>query len=383
MYDAIIVGARAAGSPTAMLLARQGHSVLVVDRVTFPSDTFSTHFVTAPGTALLKRWGALERLEKLGVPIFDKILLSIAGNVVSTTDLFGPLEVCSPRRTDLDTTLRDIAAEAGAEIRMSTTVTELVTNDAGRVGGVRLRDADGNVTEETASVVVGADGRTGIVARTVEPDHRDEHEIHGSGLYAYFDDFEYPGEFAAFLDGAFLFAFPTGPRSACVGTEIDNAHDDEVRADPEAAFWKRIASDEDLHRRVKAATRDGRWHTGELPAGWFRHAAGPGWALVGDAACNKDPLLGHGITDAFVGAELLSQAIHEGLAGGDGDLDAALRRYDAALWHHLRPIYEASRDAAVNFDKPGDELFAAVAPAQLLIGEERIMVESGGPTLNI
>lgn len=378
MYDAIIVGARCAGSPTAMLLARQGHSVLVVDRAQFPSDVWSTHFITGAGTALLRRWGAIERLEARGVPMFDHVLLNVAGNAMSTKDVFGANEVCSPRRTDLDTTLRDMAIEAGAEVRMGTSVTEIVRDDSGRVTGVQLRDEAGNLVEESARVVVGADGRTSLVARAVEPASRDEHAIHGTGFYAYFDDFDYDSEFAGALDGSFVFAFPTGARSACIGTEVASHHDDRVRSDPEAFFYERIAGDADLTKRVQAATRDGRWHIGELPAGWFRHAAGPGWALVGDAAATKDPLLGHGITDSFIGAELLATAIHEGLAG---DLDAALARYDDALWRVLQPVYEASRDAAVDLDKSGDELFGAIVPVQMLIAEEKAMIEAGGPTL--
>lgn len=361
-----------------MLLARQGHDVLVVERTKFPSDTFSTHFVTAAGTALLERWGARPPLEARGVPFFDHVLLNVGGNVMNTRDVFGSRSVCSPRRTDLDIVLRDMAIAAGAEVRMETSVTDVLRDDSGRVTGVALRAPDGSVSEEHAPVLVGADGRTGIVARSVEPVDRDRHEIRGAGLYAYFDDFEYSSEYAAMVDGAFLFAFPTGERSACIGCEIDRSHDDAVHADAEAVFWERIGADHELATRVKAATRDGRWHVGELPEGWFRHASGPGWALVGDAAVMKDPLLGHGITDSFVGAELLAQAINEGLAG---DMDAALAKYDEALWRDLRPIYEASRDAAANFDKPGDELFAAVMPAQMLIGEEAQAILAGAPTL--
>jgi 2-polyprenyl-6-methoxyphenol hydroxylase-like FAD-dependent oxidoreductase len=61
-YDAIVVGARCAGSPTAMLLARKGYKVLVVDRARFPSDTVSTHIVHPPGVSALRRWGLLDRL---------------------------------------------------------------------------------------------------------------------------------------------------------------------------------------------------------------------------------------------------------------------------------------------------------------------------------
>ncbi len=378
MYDAIIVGARAAGSPTAMLLARQGRSVLVVDRATFPSDTFSTHFITAPGTALLERWGAREALEARGVPFFDSVQLNVAGNPMNLRDLFGPRLVTSPRRTDLDIVLRDMAADAGAEVRMETTVAEVLQDDD-RVVGVRLRDSAGNVSEERAPVVIGADGRTSIVARAVSPADRDRHVIHGRGLFAYFDDFDYTHEYAGFFDGGFLFAFPTGPKSACIGTEIGPDRDADVRADPEKVFRERIGLDPDLLERVEKATRDGRWRTGEVEDGFFRRAAGQGWALVGDAALTKDPMLGHGITDSFVGAELLAQAVHAGL---DGDMDAALARYDEALWATLGPIYEASRDAVLTFEVTGDELFAAVTPAQMLIAEEHEMVQAGGPTLS-
>src|SRR5712675_764832 len=67
-YDAIIVGARCAGSPTAMLLARKGYRVLVVDRATFPSDTVSSHVVHPLGAGALARWGLLDRLTATGCP---------------------------------------------------------------------------------------------------------------------------------------------------------------------------------------------------------------------------------------------------------------------------------------------------------------------------
>src|SRR3954447_21355186 len=70
-YDVIVVGARCAGSPTAMLLARQGYRVLVVDRAEFPSDTVSTHVVQAPAVAALNRWGLLADVVASGAPAID------------------------------------------------------------------------------------------------------------------------------------------------------------------------------------------------------------------------------------------------------------------------------------------------------------------------
>src|SRR3954447_15719232 len=69
-YDAIVVGARCAGSPTAMLLARKGHRVLLVDRDQFPSDIFRAHAIRLPGVQALARWGLLDRVLATGCPSF-------------------------------------------------------------------------------------------------------------------------------------------------------------------------------------------------------------------------------------------------------------------------------------------------------------------------
>src|SRR3954471_24401461 len=70
-FDVIVVGARCAGSPTAMLLARKGYRVLVVDRATFPSDTVSTHLVQPSGVAALDRWGVLDGVVASDCPPID------------------------------------------------------------------------------------------------------------------------------------------------------------------------------------------------------------------------------------------------------------------------------------------------------------------------
>src|SRR5690348_9501576 len=113
MYDAIVVGARVAGSPTAMLLARKGHRVLLVDRATFPSDTLSTHYIHQPGVARLRRWGLLDRLVATGCPpsrslIFNVGAFALAGAPPPSD---GVAEGYAPRRTVLDSLLMDAGAE--------------------------------------------------------------------------------------------------------------------------------------------------------------------------------------------------------------------------------------------------------------------------------
>src|SRR5258705_9085318 len=143
IYDAIIVGARCAGSPLAMLLARRGYRVLVVDRATFPSDTVSTHVVQPLAVAALRRWGLLNRLTATGCPPIQTYTYDFGPFTLSGTPgtKESPIAYC-PRRTVLDKLLVDAAAEAGAEIREGFTVEEILIED-GRVVGIQGRSPGG------------------------------------------------------------------------------------------------------------------------------------------------------------------------------------------------------------------------------------------------
>lgn len=158
-YDAIVVGARCAGSPTAMLLARKRYKVLVVDKATFPSDTMSTHLVHPPGVAALERWGLLDRLVATGCPPIDTYSFDFGPFTISGAPGTDEAPVAyGPRRTVLDKLLVDAASEAGAEVREGFTVEDVVIEN-GRVTGVRGHGKGGQNVTEHARVVVGADGR--------------------------------------------------------------------------------------------------------------------------------------------------------------------------------------------------------------------------------
>src|SRR5688500_15258047 len=126
-YDAIIVGARCAGSPTAMLLAQKGYKVLVLDKATFPSDTISTHLIHPPGVAALKRWGLLDRLLATKCPPIDTYAFDFGPFTISGTPASDEASVAyGPRRTVLDKLLVDAASGAGAEVREGFTVDDVV-----------------------------------------------------------------------------------------------------------------------------------------------------------------------------------------------------------------------------------------------------------------
>ena len=198
-YDAIVVGARCAGSPTAMLLARRGYKVLVVDRAKFPSDTFSTHILHPPAVAAMQRWGLLDRLVATGCPpihtySFDFGPFTLSG-APGTAD--APVAYC-PRRTVLDKLLVDAASEAGAEVREEFTVKEIVVEDD-RVVGIRGHGKDGATVTEHADVVVGADGRNSFVAKAVRPEQYNEKPPLLSGYYSYWSGLPMDGRFEVYI----------------------------------------------------------------------------------------------------------------------------------------------------------------------------------------
>src|SRR4051794_3594719 len=96
---------------------------------------------------------------------------------------------------------------------------------------------------------------------------------------------------------------------------------------------------------MRAGRRADRFYgSGDLPFS-FRRPYGPGWALVGDAGYHKDPITAQGMTDAFRDAELLSEAIDDGL-GGRRPLEQAPADYERRRDEEARPMYEFTHELA-------------------------------------
>src|SRR5262245_10403477 len=169
MYDAIVIGARCAGSPTAMLLARKGYRVLLLDRDSFPSDHLSTHWIHQPGVARLARWGLRDRLAATACPPITSITMDFGPFALrgSPPPFDGVAEAYCPRRPGVDKLLVDAAVDSGAALREHFAVQELVW-DGDRVVGVTGQTASGTSVTERARIVVGADGIHSLVARQVQ-----------------------------------------------------------------------------------------------------------------------------------------------------------------------------------------------------------------------
>lgn len=364
MYDAIVVGARCAGSPTAMLLARKGHRVLLVDRATFPSDTISTHFIWQSGVACLKRWGLLEKVQASNCPAIPHISLDF-GPVALTgvpPAADGVTEGYGPRRTVLDKILVDAAVAAGVELREGFSVTELVV-DGERVTGIRGHAAGASTVTETARIVVGADGRNSLVARAVQAAEYQTLPALECSYYTYWSGVPREG-LELYLRGEqrrWMGVVPTNDGMIClfIAWPIKEFHT--YRADIEGNYLKTLDLVPDLAERVRNGRREARFMgTADVP-NFFRNPYGPGWALVGDAGYHKDPTTGEGISDAFRDAELLANAIDEGLAG-KRTLSDALADYERQRNQTVMPIYEMTCQLATYEPPPPEQmrLFAAL-----------------------
>jgi flavin-dependent dehydrogenase len=355
MYDAIVVGARCAGSPTAMLLARKGYRVLLVDHARFPSDTISTHIVWQSGAALLYRWGLLDRVVASNCPPISEVTLDFGSfsftGVPPPAD--GVHEAYAPRRTVLDKILVDAAVNAGVEFREGFSVRELIT-DGDHVTGIRGSGKGGSVAAEHARITVGADGIHSFIARRVNAVEYNRTPASTSWYYTYWSGIkDYIPHLCSRPNRAFG-GPPTNDGLVCIGVAWTNQEFHEFRADIEGNYFRTLELDPEFSERVRNGKREERFRgTADLP-GFFRKRYGPGWVLAGDAAYHKDPITARGISDAFRDAQLLAEALDAGLSGRRA-LGDALAEFEQQRNDEVAAMCDFTRDLA-SLSAPAPEM---------------------------
>lgn len=345
-YDAVIVGARIAGTATALGLARRGARVLLLDADKFPSDTLSTHLLWSDALQCLDRLGVLPEVRATGAPPIDHFQLTYGPYtntaMIPTRRDYPPL--LSVRRLVLDDILlRRARATPNITIREGIMVTSLLSEDDAIVG-VRgtARDTGAELIAH-GRITIGADGRRSTVARAVGATTYDVVEPLLATYYRYYRGVRplAAATLEAFRDasGGFCYLFPCDDRLWTLAVAFPQEQFDRVRRDHEAALAAQVAVKEGLSDRLAGAEVVAPWRGAGDLQNFFRVPYGQGWALVGDAGYHRDPLTARGIADALRSAELLSAAL-TGVWRGRTTQDAALAAYQQARDALVRPLYD-------------------------------------------
>jgi flavin-dependent dehydrogenase len=357
-YDAVVVGARVAGASTALLLARAGAKVLLLERTPYGSDTLSTHGLMRAGVLQLSRWGLLDQVAAAGTPPVTRTLFHYPGSSpvrISIRASQGVPALYAPRRHVLDRILVDAAAVAGAEVRHGVTVTDVLTDSGGRVTGVRGVDAANGTFTAYARTTIGADGIRSTVATSVDARVERSSAAGGAVLYGYFDGFPTEGYEWAYGSATAAGLIPTNDGQTCVfvGTSPERLRLAR-RSGADAAFAELFGrAAPRLRHRLESATRVGRLHGWSGQHGHIRRSHGAGWALVGDAGYFRDPITTHGMTDALRDAELLADALLATWAGDQPEA-VALAGYQAKRDALSSQLFEVS-DRIAGYDwEPGE-----------------------------
>jgi 2-polyprenyl-6-methoxyphenol hydroxylase-like FAD-dependent oxidoreductase len=315
-FDAVVIGARCAGSATAIALGRAGRHVLMVDRASFPSDTLSTHVNFPSAVAEIQALGALDRVLECDPPQCHQGMVEADG--VRCLSPWTPVDgidygICVPRVHFDHALVRTAVEDCGVELRERTSVVDLIWAKR-RVVGAVLRGPDGEEYQVRSKLVVGADGRRSTVARLVgsERPYRGSTNNRACAFF-YMDDPKVGTEWRDRLiqlrkgpTHALIFPCPDD-RVLCLfmGPREDVPR---FRADPEAMWEEMLRENPAVADRLGGATNISKLRSSTDNPAFFRRSSGPGWILAGDAGHFKDPIIGQGMRDAMRFGRLWGEA---------------------------------------------------------------------------
>jgi 2-polyprenyl-6-methoxyphenol hydroxylase-like FAD-dependent oxidoreductase len=345
----------------------------------------STHQIARTGVVALHRWGLLEAVLASGAPAIRQVTFSAAGESITRAIKLksGVDFLVAPRRHILDALVAEAAAGAGAHVELGVTVSGVCLDDAGRAVGVYGRDRTGTPVEIEARFVVGADGLGSRVARAVGADVVEHRGDQSAAQYAYYTDLPWPGIELIAADRALAGVFPTHHGEACIWVCTPTSDATAARrtaASRAEAFTTLLGrAAPELAERLQAGRRTTPV-TGMLRApNQLRRAHGPGWALVGDAGYHRDPITGHGLSDAYRDAELFAGALDRALRAAT-DEQTALAGYGQQRDEALRDVFELTcalsgyppvpefvelqKQLGVAIDAGAADLFARPMPGQ-------------------
>lgn len=367
-----MVGGRCAGAAVALRFARRGYSVLLVDRVKPDRETLSTHLLLSSTVTRLASLGLLDRVNALGAPQIGTFVVEYGSEIHQIPVKGRHNYALSIRRSLLDPLVIDAAKAAGVVVRCGITARD-VLRENDRVCGVRL-SAGNEEWNETARIVIGADGRHSMIARQAGAREYNGVESDTGILYAYYQDvLPHPlgPDTVQFASGAGcdIVCAPCDSQLHVILLVISGEEFNRTVRERNQILEDRLRSSPSLAPRLAVATRAGAIYPAS-PAelrGFYRIPFGPGWALVGDAAYHAHPAAANGIADVLRSAELVERFVHQAWSEnlpGEAYLDRyqAIRDQETAALYHYS--YELGRINPFE-NKPVRDVFLGMSSPDL------------------
>ncbi len=268
-----------------------------------------------------------------------------------------------PRRTILDKLLLDGAAEAGVEIREDFIVEEILV-EGDRVTGIRGHARGGESIVERSRVVIGADGRHSMVAKAVQAEQYHEKPQLQASYYTYWSNLPASGFEIYIRPNRGWGVVPTHDNLTLVVQGWPYAEFEQNKKDIEGTYLKSFDLAPEFAERLRQATREAPFRGAAVP-NYFRKPFGAGWALVGDAGYNKDPVTAWGISDAFRDADLCASGLDDWLRGAR-PFDEAMADYQKTRDEDSKPTFDLTCNFATLEPPPPEmqQLLRATASSQ-------------------
>jgi halogenation protein CepH len=356
-FDVVVVGGGPGGSTLAALVAKGGHSVLLLEKEVFPRYQIGESLLPSTVHGVCRLSGAADDLAAAGFPVKRGGTFRWGANPEPWTFAFsisprmsGPTSTAyQVERSKFDKILLDNARRTGAEVREASTVTD-VLDDGQRVTGVRYTDDQGVSREVAARFVVDASGNTSRLNRSVGGRREYSDFFRNLALFGYFENGRRLPEpnrnniLCVAFDSGWFWYIPLSDTLTSVGAVVRHDMAEKVQGDPDKALRALIAECPMIADHLSQARRVTSGQYGEVRVRKdysYHHTSfwRPGMLLVGDAACFVDPVFSSGVHLATYSALLAARSLNSVLAGTVPE-DAAMREFETRYRREYSVFYE-------------------------------------------
>ena len=346
-FDVIVVGAGPGGSTCASFLAKNKVNVLLLDKAVFPRDKTCGDGISGKSLKVLKELGLKEKIKSVKHgKIFGVTFSSPKGTVVNIpfpekagkTGVSSKGEGYAVKRIFYDNFLFQNSKSFGVKTIEGFTVNSLI-KDGEKVLGVKGTDSKGNQKEFKSKMVVGADGATSIVSKSLGLNKIDFNH-HITALRTYYSGVkDLKGTIEIhFIDSmlpGYFWIFPVEEGIANVGAGIITKDLKKNKVNLQQAMFDAIEKDPLFKERFKDAKMVSPVKGWTLPLGSKKKKiSGNGFLLVGDAASLIDPFSGEGIGNAMTSGKIASETILKALKENNFSAEF-LKQYEEILWKEI------------------------------------------------